>query len=73
MKSVRSFVEGPRWANFESALKNYAWVAGLDIKTNVEKGLFRETVRFEVSGEDKAIDQFFKDIHYSVGEWNKTL
>jgi hypothetical protein len=71
MKTVRSFVDGPRWAKIESLIKNYAWAASLDIKTDVEKGWFRETVRFEVSGEDKVVDQYLQDIYNAIDKWNK--
>jgi predicted cupin superfamily sugar epimerase len=71
MKTVRSFVDGPRWAKLESLIKNHAWAARLDIKTDVEKGWFRETVRFEVSGEDKVVDQYLQDIYNSIDKWNE--
>jgi hypothetical protein len=70
-KLIRSFIEGPRWAGTENYLRNACWVLGLEIKTEVSKGLIRETVRFEVKGDDNAVDRFVDNLNKTITDWNK--
>lgn len=70
MAEWRHIIEGPRWARFPSYLKDECWERGLKLSLDVDKGFIRETVRFEVSGSQDAVDSFRKHILVAVNLWN---
>ena len=47
---ARSVVEGPKCAKLGSFLKDEAFMLALDIELDVDRGWFRETVRYKVTG-----------------------
>ena len=71
--SWKSYIEGPRWAGIQSALRKGAWDVGLDIEFTVEKGLLRETVFFEVMGDVDSVVGFKRGVEAMVREWEKPI
>lgn len=57
MAKHKGYVECPRWAKFATALRKRAYDLCLDIKIHTDKGLLRETVFFELEGEQEKISQ----------------
>jgi hypothetical protein len=66
---VRSWVEAPKFANVPTFLKNLAWQLGINIEIEVEKGWFRETVRFKVEGEETKVKKFFSVFNQAAEEY----
>lgn len=57
-KTSSTVYEAPRWAGVASWLKDEAFLAGLDLHIEVEKGWLRERGRFRVSGPPEVVDDF---------------
>lgn len=66
----RSYVEGPRWVAFGTALKRLACDIGLEIRIEERKGILRETVFFELRGTDNQVQHFLRAVERGVKEWN---
>jgi len=66
--TAKSWVTAPRYMHIESALRKYALETGIEIKTNVDKGWFQETIFWEASGSEDKIKQFRKDWNRFVEE-----
>lgn len=69
--SFKSSIEGPRWAGIESFLKTGAWNRGLKIEVDIVKGLVRHTYLFEVTGEERSVNDFVNTIRDIIQEWNE--
>ena len=70
MAKHRGYVECPRWARFATAVRKGAYDLGLDVKILCEKGFLRETVFFELEGNQDRIDLFVKSFGRAIKEWN---
>ena len=71
--SFRGSVEAPRWAGFIGALKEYAFLSDdLELTVvDVQKGLIREHILFQVQGTLAAVEKFRATLYESVKQWNK--
>lgn len=56
--SWKSWIQCAKWADAPSMIKTLAFTLGLQLKIDVDKGWFRETVRFEVSGKLEDVRRF---------------
>ena len=70
VKTIRTFVEAPKWAKLPSFIKNVCWSLGLDYKVEVDKGWISENIRFMVSGEEEKVNQFIKALNDAALSWN---
>lgn len=66
----KSYVNGPRWAKFPMYLRNTCHMLDLKLDYEVEKGLFRETVRFSVEGDKSKVKEFKIDLKLGLEEYN---
>jgi hypothetical protein len=66
---ARSWVEAPKFANVPTFLKNLAWQLGLNIEIEVDKGFFRETVRFKVEGDEDKVRKFASVFNEAAKEY----
>lgn len=66
---VRSWVEAPKFANVPTFLKNLAWQLDLNIDIEVDKGFFRETVRFKVEGDEEKVRKFASVFNKAAEEY----
>jgi hypothetical protein len=57
-KTSSTVYEAPRWAGVASWLKDEAFLAGLELHIEVEKGWMRERGRFRVTGRPEDVDDF---------------
>ncbi len=67
---IKSHIEGPRWARSDQAIKNVAWSLGLKCKVERDTSFLRETVRFEVEGNESNLIAFKNVLTSSLEEWN---
>ena len=65
-KTSSTVYEAPRWADVASWLQDEAFLAGLDLHIEVEKGWLRERGRFRVTGHPEDVDDFM-DRFYRAG------
>jgi len=65
---ISSWVTAPKYMHIESALRKYALEAGFQIKINIDKGFFQETIFWEVNGTDDQIKRFKNDWNHFVNE-----
>ena len=72
MAYMRSSCEVIRTAGFSKAVKQTAWVIGLDLDIDIDKGWIFETVRFKVSGDDDKVRRFAKWYQDSINEYNNS-
>ncbi len=70
--TIRSSIEGPRWAKFRSVVRGVGWERDLELELEIEKGWVRETVRFKVVGTETKLRRFMKILDESVNEYNAT-
>lgn len=70
-ETLRVCACGPRWAKFPSYLRDVAWMSGMNIKIEVEKGWIMESVRFEVKGTHSEMEWFARQLDSSIKEYNK--
>lgn len=69
--TLKSYVEGPRWASFPEFLKNACFMYDLKIvQMDIDKGFIRETVRFEVSGTESNLNRLKNAIEAGIEEYN---
>ena len=70
--SYRNIGEFPRFAKFPNFVKDLAFQLNVELVIfEVEKGFFKETVRFEARGEEEKINQLRLTLEKVVYEWNK--
>ncbi len=70
--TLKSYVEGPKWAAFPKFLRDACFMYELKIiHMDVDKGWIRETVRFEVEGTESNLRRLHKTIALGVEEYNK--
>lgn len=70
--TIRSSIEGPRWAKFPSFLKDICWKMDLALELETEKGWVRETVRFKVVGTETKLRKFMRILDENINEYNAT-
>ena len=69
--TLKSYVEGPRWADFPKFLKDACFMHDLEIVyMDIDKGWFRETTRFKVEGSEPNLIRLQKVIADAVKEYN---
>ena len=69
--TLKSYIEGPRWAAFPKFLKNACFIYDLKIiYMDIYKGWIRETVRFKVEGTESNLTRLKKAIEIGVEEYN---
>lgn len=70
MATFSNYIEGPRWARCDKAIKNGAWELGLKCDVERETSLLFETVRFRVEGDADKIEIFRRRMVSAVESWN---
>lgn len=70
--SYRGIIEAPRWAGVPSALRDIAFMEGVDLKLDIDKGWVRETVRFSVTGESDFVRRFVRALSASINAYEQT-
>ena len=68
--TIKSHIEGPRWARSDQAIKNACWNAGMKCTVERETTLLREIVRFEVEGTESQLRSFKIGLENAIKEWN---
>ena len=69
--TLKSYVEGPKWAAFPKFLKDVCFMYDLKvIYMDIDKGWIRETVRFKVEGSESNLRRLQKAIEIGVEEYN---
>ena len=69
--TLKSYVEGPRWAGFPKFLKDACFMYDLKIvQMDIDKGFIRETVRYKVEGTESNLMRLKKAIEISIEEYN---
>jgi hypothetical protein len=58
--------EGPRWLRIPKFLKDECWERHLKIEIEVDKGLIRETVRFDISGPLEKVERLKGDAYAAI-------
>jgi len=71
MSTLKSYTEGPRWARFDIAIRNYAHQRGLVCEVERETAWLSETVRFKLTGTANEIRRARVEIPKGIAEWNK--
>lgn len=68
----KSYFSAPRWSNVKKGLWGLANECGLDFKViGHDKGWIRETIYFEVEGDDKSVEEFAECLNAAVKRHNK--
>lgn len=69
--TLKSSVEGPRWAAFPKFLRDACFAYDLKIlHMEVDKGWVRETVRFKVEGSESNLNRLKIAIERGIEEYN---
>ena len=69
--TLKSCVEGPKWAAFPKFLKDACFMYDLKVVyMDIDKGFIRETVRFKVEGSESNLRRLQKDIEIGVEDYN---
>ena len=71
----RGVATAARWRGLLGATKDAAWLAGVKLTLDVDRGLFRVTVRYSATGRIKAVDAFrarMDDIRAQLGAPTET-
>ncbi len=69
--TVKSWIEGPRFAGIPGGLKILACELDLEIKSDVEKRWLREQVVYEITGHPDNIERFNRSLTNIVSRINK--
>lgn len=69
--TMDGIARGPRWIGLPSFLRNIAHVHGLKITMDIDKGWFKETVRYTLAGPLKELKQAEWKIDAAVKEYKK--
>lgn len=73
MSTYREIVTGPRWAGASTFIKDAAFGYGLKLTIDIDKGWLRETIRFEVEGEDSRVENFKRDLHAAMEDYQRRV
>lgn len=70
MATLRFIYDAPRWAKVGQALRDRAWIEGLEIDVQSETGWITEHGRVYVSGESEKVAGFATDIEWALRKFN---
>jgi len=73
MSIYREIVTGPRWAGASTFIKDAAFGYGLKLTIEIDKGWIRETIRFQVEGDDGKVERFKRDLHEAMEDYQKRV
>jgi len=69
--TLKSYVEGPKWAASPKFLKDACFMYDLKIvRMDIDRGFIREAVRFKVEGTESNLMRLKKAIEIGVEEYN---
>lgn len=68
---AKAYVEGPRWADMRKILFTFAQKNDIEIDITVDKGWFRHTWYYTVSGKVTNLIQFDREFQGWMKEVNK--
>jgi hypothetical protein len=73
-KAWKYVVEGPRWMGVKQFIKNESFILDLSLtQFEVDTGWIRETVRFEVTGEENNVKEFRELFVKALNDYNKRI
>lgn len=70
MAYLKTTYSRPRWAKFETFVRDLAFRLNLEIEFHSEKGWIFESGRFKLTGSDENISRANKIIKKSIEEYN---
>lgn len=70
-KTSSTVYEAPRWAGVSCYLKDQAFLLGVQLEIEVEKGWIRENGRFRVTGPADKVDQFMAEFEEAGRRYNE--
>jgi hypothetical protein len=70
MAIVKSYIEAPKFAQFGNALRQFCFKRDYPLKLETEKGLFRETIYFEIDCPDKEVELVKNTIETVIQNYN---
>ena len=70
--TIRSAVEGPRWAKLPQFLRDRCFILGLELEMEIDKGWICENVRFEIEGPESKLRRFKRELEESIEAYNRT-
>jgi hypothetical protein len=73
VSTYREIITGPRWAGASTFIKDAAFGYGLKLTIDIEKGWLRETIRFEVEGEDGRVEKFKRDLRSAMEDYQRRV
>jgi len=59
--TAKAWVTAPRYMHIATALRKYAFDADFEMKINIDKGWFEETIFWEASGTEEQLERFKRD------------
>ena len=71
--TIKSHCEAPKWAKFPSWLKHTCSQLGLDCEITVDSHWVRETVYFNISGEEIPLRKFKQLFDETMREYNRDM
>lgn len=73
-KAWKYIIEGPRWMGVRKFIKDESFILNLSLtQFEVDTGWIRETVRFEVTGEEDSVEKFRKLFLEALDDYNKGI
>lgn len=71
--TIKGYVEGPRWAGIDCAMRTMAFMNDLEIEIDIEKGWLIHVFRYKVTGEQSGIEAFRKELRDSLEDYNRRI
>lgn len=71
MAILKSYINGPRWANVENFLRKVCFINNYKIELYIEKGFICETVYFKIECPDDEVDKLKTYLEYSIQKYNE--
>ncbi len=71
--TIKSYCEAPKWAKLPAWLKHTCFPLGLDCEISVDSHWIRETVHFNISGEEIPLRKFKQLFDETMREYNRDL
>lgn len=68
---IESYIEGPRWARFDIAIRNACWELGLKCEVERDTSFLRESVRFKIEGKESDLLIFKRGLESSIQEFEQ--
>ena len=69
--TIRSSVEGSRWAMVPRFLRDRCFTLGIDLEMDIDKGLIRENVRFTIKGPESKLRRLMRELKEGIDEYNQ--